>query len=94
MNADPISNQTLPQILHFQLLPHSQNRTQNNPRNVSNFHTLAKTMGGIGYPYQNGNRKIYFEGVGAAVGSFPPSKSTKTWFNLAFIWPRSCAFVM
>ena len=95
MNAHPTSNQTLPQPLHFQPFPHSQNRTPNNLRNISDLRTLAKTMGGMGVSVpKRDSEKIYFEGIGAATGSFAPSKSTNTWFNFALIWPRSCAFVM
>jgi hypothetical protein len=71
-------------------------------RNSRKTNTLAHSSqkhGGYGVSVPNresgiGNRKIYFEGLGSAAGSFAPSRSTRTWFNFALIWPRSCAFVM
>ena len=66
-----------------------------NPRKTHHLRTLHQNIGGYGgIRPKTGNGKIYFEGLGAATGSFAPSKSTKTWFNFALIWPRSCAFVM
>ena len=66
-----------------------------NPRKTHHLRTLHKNMGGYrGIRPKTGIEKIYFEVLGATVGSFAPSKSTKTWFNFAFICPRSCAFVM
>src|ERR1700722_15092042 len=93
--APRIGIHALPQPSCFQLLPHSQNRTL--PQPTQNKHTCAlftKTGGYRGFLPKTGKGKIYFDEIGAAAGSFAPNRSTKTWFNFALIWPRSCAFVM
>jgi hypothetical protein len=55
---------------------------------------FTKHKGVWGIRPKTGTGKNYFVGVTTGSGSFAPSKSTKTWFNFALIWPRSCAFVM
>src|ERR1700722_2877641 len=55
---------------------------------------FTKHRGVWGLRPKTGNEKNYFEGAASGACSFAPSRSTKTWFNFALIWPRSCAFVI